>query len=466
MAKKCPNCGAVNPSKATQCSKCGTLFDGEKPLSEEEKLQIQLKKEHEENERLKEALEKAQKNEEKAEDSINVVSLEKDGAEDTSDTTPNDGDTNKETIDVPQKTDEIAEKSMDVAPLEKDEPLPKNDEANNETDATPKDDKEAKGASVMAITNDDVANEPEPESQSDDVLLEQDVKNDIDNLPKPDSGVEKRKISKGMIVGLVAIACIILLSVVLLIVFLPSDNDENLKSSDKNNEATVESNEALKDEEDSDYYDEASEVVEMTDSETATANDEEPELDSQKDKTPSVNADKKQATKLEVSETSIVFASEAKTTKNITVKGDNWNYKSSGLPSWLDCRKTGSGLSVSCKDNTSIDSRTYNIVVTSDGNQRVEIRVKQNGADEYLTLAKSTLNFDKKGGNVDVKVNTNASGFSIQNDSKWLKVNKNGNTISIVCEKNPDRQSRKASVVVTTKSGKIRRNLDVFQDKK
>ena len=243
-----------------------------------------------------------------------------------------------------------------------------------------------------------------------------------------------------------------------------------LKSSGKNKEAKAKYNEALKKFEGAnDYYNGALEVVGVTESEIAKAKKKLADVKKQKNNiNKSISAlSQKQYTKLEVSETNLNFASASSGESVVIINGDNWKYNSEDLPWWIECRKTDTGLYISCSNNTSIESRSFPIVVTADGNQSVEIHIEQNAAQVYVSIDKTNLTFDMDGGSKDVMVNTNAPSFEVQCASNWLEITKKSDSFNVVCVSNPYHRPRTAQVIISTSVDKDKKSyLLVSQAKK
>ena len=150
--------------------------------------------------------------------------------------------------------------------------------------------------------------------------------------------------------------------------------------------------------------------------------------------------------------------------KQVTVEGGEWSYKCSD--SWLTVTKNGNSLSVSVTENSSKNSRSSSIEVTSCGNQKKNISVFQSGQEPYITLGAYSISFGQSGGSrtVTAQTNSNAS-IRVENTSTWLSTNCNGSSITFNCMQNNTRKSRTASVVVASTHG-VSKSVNVSQEGK
>lgn len=140
----------------------------------------------------------------------------------------------------------------------------------------------------------------------------------------------------------------------------------------------------------------------------------------------------------------------------VTTNQPSWS--SSKSESWLSVSSDGNTILIGATANTSTSARTGNVsvVVGPLGNQVTEtIVVTQSGAIPIPTLSLSANSFSltNEVATRTVTVTTNQSTWSFSADKNWISVARDGNTLTIVSEKNISATSRTAIITVSTGEG-------------
>jgi hypothetical protein len=151
--------------------------------------------------------------------------------------------------------------------------------------------------------------------------------------------------------------------------------------------------------------------------------------------------DERKVITLSVDKTSLSFnASGGQGTIKVTTNASDWSVREE--LDWCQTVKNGNILTVYCTENANTDSKTGTFYI-SDGGRNHSIRVTQAGAEPVLTVSQSSFQFDAKGEQKTLAVNTNVSNWTVSNTAKsWYSVTKNGNTLVISCIPNRDSDIR------------------------
>lgn len=85
-------------------------------------------------------------------------------------------------------------------------------------------------------------------------------------------------------------------------------------------------------------------------------------------------------------------------------------------------------------------------------------------SETTLTIGQNVVYFEKAGGELQIAVVTNASGWTAQSDQSWCTVKQsNSTTLTITAGENGSNQLRTATVTVKTSDSKMQRTITVSQ---
>ena len=153
---------------------------------------------------------------------------------------------------------------------------------------------------------------------------------------------------------------------------------------------------------------------------------------------------------------SITFNSEGGT-KYATISA-NFSYSYSENASWITCSHTNDGLKVVATESASTKERSAEITLYNDSyNVEKTIKILQKPFEPTLSVDKTELNFDAKGGSETVHVTTNAE-FKIAWIGNWITCTKNKNSIDIEATPSTITNERTAEVTIHLL------NCDIYQD--
>ncbi len=130
---------------------------------------------------------------------------------------------------------------------------------------------------------------------------------------------------------------------------------------------------------------------------------------------------------------------------------EKWTATIENDTTWLSLSsKSGTGnanLTLTVKDNASINKRSTSILITPEYSQAIRIMVTQN--PRYLTVDAQSIMFFASGGTSDVvQINTDGS-FEISSSDTWLTVNKlENNTFTVFATQNTSENMRQGSVII------------------
>ena len=143
---------------------------------------------------------------------------------------------------------------------------------------------------------------------------------------------------------------------------------------------------------------------------------------------------------------SITFNSEGGT-KYATIFA-NFNYSYSENASWITCSRTNDGLKVVATESESTKERSAYITLYNDNyNVKKTIKILQKPFEPTLSVDKTKLNFDVKGGSKTVYVTTNAE-FNVSESSSWISCSKSSNRVTITVSASDITKERTAEVKI------------------
>ena len=143
---------------------------------------------------------------------------------------------------------------------------------------------------------------------------------------------------------------------------------------------------------------------------------------------------------------SITFNSEGGT-KYATISA-NFSYSYSENASWITCSRTNDGLKVVATESASTKERSAEITLYNDSyNVEKTIKILQKPFEPTLSVDKTELNFDVKGGSKTIYVTTNAE-FNVSESSSWISCTKSGNRVTITVSASDVTKERTAEVEI------------------
>lgn len=143
---------------------------------------------------------------------------------------------------------------------------------------------------------------------------------------------------------------------------------------------------------------------------------------------------------------SITFNSEGGT-KYATISA-NFSYSYSENASWITCSRTNDGLKVVATESVSTKERSAEITLYNDSyNVEKTIKILQKPFEPTLSVDKTELNFDVKGGSKTVYVTTNAE-FNVSESSSWISCTKSSNRVTITVSASDVTKERTAEVEI------------------
>ncbi len=156
--------------------------------------------------------------------------------------------------------------------------------------------------------------------------------------------------------------------------------------------------------------------------------------------------------------TTVLKFTDKASTQNINIKTDGtWTAKSND--SWITVDPSSahgnSTLSVSVTENTGDNERSGSLILTM-GDKTETVNVVQGG--KYLIVTNQKLNFNSKGGTIDVTISTNDTWTAtVEDEVSWIKLSKTSGTekiyVSITATDNPSVNSRTATIIFKTLHG-------------
>lgn len=143
---------------------------------------------------------------------------------------------------------------------------------------------------------------------------------------------------------------------------------------------------------------------------------------------------------------SITFNSEGGT-KYATISA-NFSYSYSENASWITCSRTNDGLKVVATESASTKERSAEITLYNDSyNVEKTIKILQKPFEPTLSVDKTELNFDVKGGSKTIYVTTNAE-FNVSESSSWISCTKSSNRVTITVSASDVTKERTAEVEI------------------
>lgn len=143
---------------------------------------------------------------------------------------------------------------------------------------------------------------------------------------------------------------------------------------------------------------------------------------------------------------SITFNSEGGT-KYATISA-NFSYSYSENASWITCSHTNDGLKVVATESASTKERSAEITLYNDSyNVEKTIKILQKPFEPTLSVDKTELNFDVKGGSKTIYVTTNAE-FNVSESSSWISCSKSSNRVTITVSASDVTEERTAEVEI------------------
>jgi len=122
-------------------------------------------------------------------------------------------------------------------------------------------------------------------------------------------------------------------------------------------------------------------------------------------------------------------------------------------------------ITVKADENKSTTSRSANITVKY-GDKSATVTVTQAGADVYLSVSPTSLNFSYSGGDLDCNISSNTS-WTVTSNQTWCTANttsgNNDSTIKVTASQNTSNNSRNAQITITG-SNNVQKIIDVYQD--
>lgn len=130
---------------------------------------------------------------------------------------------------------------------------------------------------------------------------------------------------------------------------------------------------------------------------------------------------------------------------------EKWTATIENDTTWLSLSsKSGTGdanLTLTVKDNASINKRSTSILITPEYSQAIRIMVTQN--PRYLTIDAQSIIFFATGGTSDVVQIDSDGSFEISNSDTWFTVNKlENNTFTVFATQNNSVNMRQGSVTI------------------
>ncbi len=151
---------------------------------------------------------------------------------------------------------------------------------------------------------------------------------------------------------------------------------------------------------------------------------------------------------LTVNPTSLNFnASSGSASASVSTNVSNWSVTDNA--NWLTVTKSGNNINITYQANTSTSERPATISINAPGVSSQTISVTQTGANSYLTVNPTSLNFSASSGTASAIVNTNISNWSVTDDANWITVTKSGNNINITYQANTSTNPRTATIDVS-----------------
>ncbi len=127
----------------------------------------------------------------------------------------------------------------------------------------------------------------------------------------------------------------------------------------------------------------------------------------------------------------------------------NLNWSASADSSWLSVSKTSPTiLTVSFIENTSIESRSADIVLSGDRIPSQTVSVLQSGALCFIEISPDSQSVDPVSGTLSFSVNSNFE-WSVSDDALWVSTTKGDSTITVSYEANPTILSRTAVISIS-----------------
>ena len=143
---------------------------------------------------------------------------------------------------------------------------------------------------------------------------------------------------------------------------------------------------------------------------------------------------------------SITFNSEGGT-KYATISA-NISYSYSENASWITCSRTNDGLKVVATESASTKERSAYITLYNDSyNVEKTIKILQKPFEPTLSVDKTELSFDVKGGSKTIYVTTNAE-FNVSESSSWISCTKSSNRVTITVSASDVTKERTAEVKI------------------
>ena len=149
----------------------------------------------------------------------------------------------------------------------------------------------------------------------------------------------------------------------------------------------------------------------------------------------------------------------------------NIGYKINSQPEWV--KQTGmvpSGntdtYTFTAEANTTTEAREGVIVFCNDNNERIQVTVKQAGANATLSVSPAELTFTANTESKSLDVTSNTA-WTAASDASWAKLNKtngSGNAqIAVTAEENTAITQRSATITIKTADGKASATVKVTQ---
>jgi len=150
---------------------------------------------------------------------------------------------------------------------------------------------------------------------------------------------------------------------------------------------------------------------------------------------------------LTVNPTSLNFnAISGSANASVSTNVSNWNVTDN--VNWITVTKSGNNINITYQVNTSTSSRNAIITVSASGVSSQTISVTQAGANSYLTVNPTSLNFNASSGSASASVSTNVSNWSVTDNVNWITVTKSGNNINITYQANTSTSERQATISI------------------
>lgn len=143
----------------------------------------------------------------------------------------------------------------------------------------------------------------------------------------------------------------------------------------------------------------------------------------------------------------LVFSARPNEEQRVEVKTTAKSFTMSPRPDWCTVVQGGKYLYVTCEDNGKISERKCDITITAEGKKAI-LKVSQRPADLKVEFLPSSLEFSGQGDSKTVNVQTNATNWTVKDYPTWMVVDRIGDELRIVCEKNTLNRSRSANVEI------------------